>query len=98
MIAERGRRAIAVVFYFVQPVRAGGHGLADRGRQNGRCADLFNPTGLVTLKVDLDADQPCVKGRLQCLGMMRSTLLFCLSLAWLVLVAGAIGFVLGHWW
>ena len=30
--------------------------------------------------------------------MTRETLLFCLSLGWLALVAGAIGFVLGHWW
>jgi hypothetical protein len=32
------------------------------------------------------------------LGLMRKTWLFCLSLGWLALVAGAIGFVLGHWW
>jgi hypothetical protein len=30
--------------------------------------------------------------------MTRSTWLFCLSLAWLAIVAGAIGFVLGDWW
>jgi hypothetical protein len=32
------------------------------------------------------------------LGMTRDFWLFCLSLAWLALVAGAIGFVLGHYW
>jgi hypothetical protein len=30
--------------------------------------------------------------------MDRDTLLFCLSLTWLAVAAGAIGFVIGHWW